>query len=608
MKHLISSLSLFLLLLSPLCYSQEPGDSISVTHSAGNADGNVYVTVDDPAQLTGHDYEVSFHTQLQIRNKNGDWVPASIIRKNYNPGDPDTLTGTTIDAAAVYGPNSGTTELRFHLDVVHHYYGWVDGVILTFPSNVTIISSPPFEAGGGTVTPEIIGQEIHYGVTDNSGTGNGIFHDGGEDWIVIVSTITPPMTVDWIAFDDGYAGGGPPLEGTTTVTDVGFASRLAKLWNMLDVTIGELALEDISIVNGIDLFPPRDDAPTIVPNPIVDGFQINVDVNYDEPVTYSLISLNGEPLTPDGEPGVPGTLWVDNFWSISDGTFFGLPDGTSLTVRGYGTSSPDILQQDYEFRWTGVEELVNINGQLVYITQDGTGSMATLYGAGNYNISNHPLNPNPGSSNPFLIRIPFELWNKDTGIQINYQFYDRVQSDPFANNFKVWNTDARMYGEILNTAYDPAHIANGEMGGSDSDFYTWNNYWFLSQYQTGDLIETYYFGAIVQGVDEFTFTTPDSVVSVEDESIVTTYELLQNYPNPFNPSTIIKFSIPSSGFATLKIYNALGEEVAELLDKEFSAGVYEVAWNAIGLPSGVYFYALKVEDKFFEVKKMLLLK
>jgi len=198
------------------------GDTILAVHSSGLGDGNVLVTVDDPTQLTGHDYEVSFHTQQQIRNKDGDWVPASIIKKNFNPDDPDTLTGTTIDIAAVYGPQSGTTELQFHLDVVHHYYGWVDGVILTFPDNVTIIASPQFEAGGGTVEPEIIGQEIHYGVTDNSATGNGIFHDGGEDWIVIVSTITPPMAVDWIAFDDGYGGGGPPETGTTTVTGVGF--------------------------------------------------------------------------------------------------------------------------------------------------------------------------------------------------------------------------------------------------------------------------------------------------------------------------------------------------------------------------------------------------
>ena len=98
-------------------------------------------------------------------------------------------------------------------------------------------------------------------------------------------------------------------------------------------------------------------------------------------------------------------------------------------------------------------------------------------------------------------------------------------------------------------------------------------------------------------------------VSVQDETpnLPIEFSLSQNYPNPFNPSTIIKFSIPSSGFATLKIYNALGEEVVVLLDNEFTAGIYEVKWNATGLPSGVYFYQLKTEG-FVETKKMILMK
>ncbi|MCH6575638.1 MAG: hypothetical protein IH795_10635, partial [Bacteroidetes bacterium] len=137
-------------IIEAVFYDSHPGayygDSIFVTHSAGMADGNIYVTIDDPTQLTGHDYEVFFETQQQIRDENGDWVPASIIKRNFNPDDPDTLTGTTIDVAAVYSTTAGSIELRFHLDVVHHYYGWVDGVILTFPASVTIIDSPPFEA------------------------------------------------------------------------------------------------------------------------------------------------------------------------------------------------------------------------------------------------------------------------------------------------------------------------------------------------------------------------------------------------------------------------------------------------------------------------------
>ncbi len=179
------------------------GDSIVVTHSAGIGDGNVFVTVDNPTQLTGDDYEVSFHTQQQIRNQNGDWVPASIIRKNFNPDNPDTLTGTTVDIAAVYGPNINTIDLLFHLEVVHHYYGYADGVTLTFPIGTQIVEVPCVVVGGtnaGYCEPvDILGNVVKIGVTDNSQTQGGHFHEGGEDWIVRVdpATYTLPLSVDW---------------------------------------------------------------------------------------------------------------------------------------------------------------------------------------------------------------------------------------------------------------------------------------------------------------------------------------------------------------------------------------------------------------------------
>ena len=108
-------------------------------------------------------------------------------------------------------------------------------------------------------------------------------------------------------------------------------------------------------------------------------------------------------------------------------------------------------------------------------------------------------------------------------------------------------------------------------------------------------IQNFYGAYVITDIDENMSYLPEGFL------------LYQNYPNPFNPSTTIKFSLSSSGYATLKIYNALGEEVAVLLDKEFTAGNYEVEWNAGGLPSGVYFYQLKTEG-IIEIKKMVLLK
>ncbi|MCW8816259.1 MAG: T9SS type A sorting domain-containing protein, partial [Ignavibacteriaceae bacterium] len=103
------------------------------------------------------------------------------------------------------------------------------------------------------------------------------------------------------------------------------------------------------------------------------------------------------------------------------------------------------------------------------------------------------------------------------------------------------------------------------------------------------------------------YNTTNPVGVSEEETLPEEFVLYQNYPNPFNPSTTIKFSIPTSGYTTLTIYNTLGEEVAELLNKELTMGTYKVEWNASGLPSGIYFYQLKTEG-FVETKKMLLLK
>lgn len=85
------------------------------------------------------------------------------------------------------------------------------------------------------------------------------------------------------------------------------------------------------------------------------------------------------------------------------------------------------------------------------------------------------------------------------------------------------------------------------------------------------------------------------------------YNLAQNFPNPFNPSTKINFSIPKSGFVTLKIYDLAGKEAASLVNERLTAGTYGVDFNAAGLTSGIYFYSLRTSD-FSETKKMMLIK
>jgi hypothetical protein len=85
------------------------------------------------------------------------------------------------------------------------------------------------------------------------------------------------------------------------------------------------------------------------------------------------------------------------------------------------------------------------------------------------------------------------------------------------------------------------------------------------------------------------------------------FNLSQNYPNPFNPVTKVDFSIPKKGFVTIKIFDILGKEVDELVNKEFSAGTYSVSYDASKLSSGTYFYKL-TSGSFSETKKMTFVK
>ena len=85
------------------------------------------------------------------------------------------------------------------------------------------------------------------------------------------------------------------------------------------------------------------------------------------------------------------------------------------------------------------------------------------------------------------------------------------------------------------------------------------------------------------------------------------YALGQNYPNPFNPTTTITFTLPEKSFVTLKIYDTLGREVSKLLSEEMLPGTYSRQWNALGVPSGVYFYRFQA-NSFSETKKLILLR
>jgi hypothetical protein len=92
-----------------------------------------------------------------------------------------------------------------------------------------------------------------------------------------------------------------------------------------------------------------------------------------------------------------------------------------------------------------------------------------------------------------------------------------------------------------------------------------------------------------------------------DNVIPDAFKLEQNYPNPFNPTTNIRYSVPTGGMVSLKIYDMVGQEVATLVNGHQDAGNYVADFNATNLANGTYFYTLTA-GSFTETKKMMLIK
>ena len=101
----------------------------------------------------------------------------------------------------------------------------------------------------------------------------------------------------------------------------------------------------------------------------------------------------------------------------------------------------------------------------------------------------------------------------------------------------------------------------------------------------------------------------NTIVSVESDynNIPTNFVLDQNYPNPFNPATKISFGLPEKSNVVLKIFNALGQQVAELVNESLEAGTYSYNFDATELTSGIYIYSLQTDAGVIS-KKMTLIK
>ncbi len=110
-------------------------------------------------------------------------------------------------------------------------------------------------------------------------------------------------------------------------------------------------------------------------------------------------------------------------------------------------------------------------------------------------------------------------------------------------------------------------------------------------------------------------TTTDStgyflinITEIKDEpSLPDDYKISNNYPNPFNPRTRIDITLPNASKIKAEVFNSIGQNVGNIIEKVMQAGNNYLDFELNGLPNGVYFARINIDDKYSVVRKMMLL-
>jgi len=247
-------------------------------------------------------------------------------------------------------------------------------------------------------------------------------------------------------------------------------------------------------------------------------------------------------------------------------------------------------------------------------------------------IANGVLDPSQFVANPDGRSTAFTIWVKDmarekgTGANVDF-FIVHGATDVEAVKVIVKNgpvlVENAAYGDITNyisvpaTAYEIRLIRNRDgavlgsydvnltgLGGGSAVVLA-SGFRRETGNQGGESFKL--IGVLANGQVVVFQDPPTNVREIADSPIPTQFELKQNYPNPFNPKTTITFSIPSSEFVKLSVFNTLGQRVATLVNQRLNAGQYSLLFDASNLNSGIYYYRIEAGN-FSSTKRLVLIR
>jgi subtilisin-like proprotein convertase family protein len=444
------------------------------------------------------------------------------------------------------------------------------------------------------VNPDTLGQTFNYMVAKkNSGTGWGVYFDSGNVRIQVNSTTLQLGSGSFI----------PPRKWT----HVAFTKPAG--------TGMKVYINGIQTANNTTMPPPNpsSDSLYIGRNPgtsstrfkgYIDAVKLSNYEKTSDEIKRSVFEVTDNSNAPSAPFKIVCINFdyhsIDNEYRAFNGDNYELMFGAVITKPYLSSASIPVspimganipgFPEGYSFKYSG--------NRIPESNSAGFMRTDSIYVSNNMNISDInlflALNHEMQSQLEITLLSPsgdsLRIWNRNYGIEsrdhIITVFDD--QADSMLVNDKYLDFGPRI---------KPLNSLNTRFAGENAA-----GYWKLKITDFDNNSTGWLYAWGVQVNEQVLVSTENINAEVPQE-----YKLEQNYPNPFNPSTTIKFSIPVKGIVKLKVFDMLGKEVAVLINKEMSAGNYNIDFTGAKLSSGVYFYKLETEA-FTDVKKMLLVK
>lgn len=318
--------------------------------------------------------------------------------------------------------------------------------------------------------------------------------------------------------------------------------------------------------------------------------------------------------------GTPGNMYVANFSngllkSTNGGANFTVlptslfmgksPQGVACSKSGniFVTTSTGFFRStnggvSFDTALTGLNclpVLVDRNNQnIVYVGVTSAGGAGIgVYRSTDAGATFGPnLNPGKNGYN-FCQTVTGDLFQITTTSPYNV--------DKSTNQGLNWTTLGNATGSMRGISIDNwGHYFIGGNGGVFCSFdngANWINYNLTGSVTPVLIVPPFLFAGVSgtgAGLYRVLLSWPDGINNNSSALIAEDFVLYQNYPNPFNPATKIVYELKRANSISLKIFDALGNEIKEIDNGYKNAGRYEISFNGENLASGLYFARLNV--------------